>query len=152
MQKLEKGKYMHMLEVNIRAASLVAKLMTHNQMNVLIHCPTGEGASVAISSLSQIMLDPYYRTLDGFKALINKEWHYFNHDFITNNALYRKLGDDSPPLLTPFFIIFMDLVHQIQRQNPTKFEFTSKLLKYLAFNVFTNKFAEFTYSGDEPAN
>ena len=28
-----------------------------------------------LTALSQLMLDPYYRTVDGFICLINKEWY-----------------------------------------------------------------------------
>lgn len=35
-----------------------------------------------VSSLVQIMLDPYYRTLIGFQSLVQKEWVMAGHRFL----------------------------------------------------------------------
>lgn len=40
------------------------------------------------------MLDPYYRTFEGFKALIYKDWIYYGHSFMKTN----NLGNDIPSL------------------------------------------------------
>ncbi|KAL0193052.1 hypothetical protein M9458_011348, partial [Cirrhinus mrigala] len=44
-----------------------------------------------ISSLAQIMLDPYYRTLMGFQSLVQKEWVAGCHAFLDRcNHLHQK--------------------------------------------------------------
>lgn len=43
-------------------------------------------------SLSQLMLDPYFRTMDGFFVLIEKDWLAFG--YTTNNT---------PATMTPIF-------------------------------------------------
>lgn len=49
--------------------------------HVLIHCSDGWDRTSQLSALAQIMLDPYYRTLQGFIVLVEKDWLSFGHMF-----------------------------------------------------------------------
>lgn len=37
--------------------------------NVVVHCSDGWDRTTQLSSLTQIILDPYFRTIEGFMAL-----------------------------------------------------------------------------------
>ena len=37
--------------------------------------------SAIISSLAQLIMDPYYRTIHGFQSLVQKEWVMLGHPF-----------------------------------------------------------------------
>lgn len=54
--------------------------MRQGETVVLQECD-GRDMCCVISSLTQILLDPFYRTIDGFQQLIQKEWVALGHPF-----------------------------------------------------------------------
>ena len=71
-------------EVLQKAFDIVLNL---KRFSVLIHCPNGSDGSCVISSVAQIIMDPVYRTFEGFKTLVYKEWLFFQHNFVKKSAL-----------------------------------------------------------------
>ena len=69
IQSVLEGSYIIAQQVGVKAA------------HVLIHCSDGWDRTSQLSALSQIMLDPYFRTIDGFIVLVEKDWLSFGHMF-----------------------------------------------------------------------
>ena len=91
-----------------------------------------------LTALTQLMLDPYYRTIDGFLTIIHKEFCAFGHKF--EDRLGRS---HSSKEISPIFVQFLDSVWQLLSQYPTKFEFTSYMLVLILQCVYSGIFISF---------
>ena len=60
-------------------------------VSVLVHCSDGWDRTAQICSVTQLLLDPYYRTLQGFAVLIEKEWCAFGFKFQGREYLFVRL-------------------------------------------------------------
>lgn len=78
---LAKSDWLKHISDVLEGSALIAKQVGINHSHVLIHCSDGWDRTSQLSALSQIMLDPYYRTLEGFMVLIEKDWLSFGHMF-----------------------------------------------------------------------
>ncbi len=72
------------------------------------------------------MLDPHYRTIEGFEVLIEREWLEFGHKFAQRIGHCDDNYNDSQR--SPSFIQFLDCVYQMMTQYPTAFEFNETFL------------------------
>lgn len=110
----------------------------------MLQCPEGYDRTPQISALAQIMLDPFYRTLTGFPVLVEKEFVSFGHPFNVRLGLKRDKENDER---SPVFIQFLDAVNQLIKQFPLSFEFTSKYLARIAYELYSNRYGNFICSG-----
>lgn len=61
--------------------ALIARRVGIMHSHALIHCSDGWDRTSQLSALSQILLDPYYRTMEGFIVLVEKDWLSYGHMF-----------------------------------------------------------------------
>ena len=121
--------------------------------NVLIHCSDGWDRTSQLCSTSQILLDKYYRTLDGFICLIEKDWLSFGHQFRYRSGFYSSI--DSPANVSnenqfsPIFLQWLDSIYQLMRQNYNKFQFNFDLILFLAEEIFSGKYGTFLFNNDK---
>jgi len=108
---------------------------------ILVHCSDGWDRTSQIVALTELLLDPYYRTLKGFGILIQKEWIAFGHKF--EDRLGHGEPEDYSSEQSPIFIQFMDAVYQLIRQYPNWFEFNEEYLINILDHLFSGRFGTF---------
>ncbi|ODQ66103.1 phosphatases II [Nadsonia fulvescens var. elongata DSM 6958] len=78
---LVKSNWLKHINIVLEGAIQTSDTIHFNFSHVLIHCSDGWDRTSQISSLAQVFLDPYYRTMEGFAVLVEKEWLSFGHRF-----------------------------------------------------------------------
>ncbi len=86
-----------------------------------------------------MILDPYYRTIEGFQALIEKEWLSFGHKF--NDRCGHIQGDGKE--MAPVFTQFLDAIWQLTQQFPQYMEFNERYLLTIHDHVHSCQFGTF---------
>lgn len=119
-----------------------------NGISVLVHCSDGWDRTAQACSLSSIQLDPYFRTIKGFQALIFKEWLSFGHKF--SDRCGHILSDLRET--APVFTQFLDAVWQIQNQFPTEFEFNEEFLITIHDHIYSCQFGTFVGNCEKERN
>lgn len=123
--------------------------------HVLVHCSDGWDRTAQLTSIVQICLDPYYRTLKGFQVLIEKEWIRFGHKFHERcgNLIFEgvpsSIKDRKSKDFSPVFQQFLDCVFQILNWYPNSFEFTEKLLLEIFEASYSMKYINFIFNNEK---
>ena len=129
----------------LKNANEISKILQKNN-SVLIHCSDGWDRTAQLSSLSQMLLDPFYRTVNGFAILVEKDWLSFGHQFGLRNGFADKEKQDQA---SPIFLQFLDAVHQLLEQFPNSFEFNEKFLIFLAKTYNLNLYGTFMFNNEK---
>ena len=71
---------------------------------MLVALEQGSDLTSVLVTLAQVLLDPHYRTFDGFQKLVHREFLSFGHRFSHNGITEQN----QTPL--PVFLLFLSLV------------------------------------------
>jgi myotubularin-related protein 1/2 len=115
---------------------------------VLVHCSHGWDRTAQVCAIAQLLLDPFYRTIDGFKILVEKEWIGFGHPFQIRCCHSQDKQTRQEEQVSPIILQFIDAVWQIQRQHCQYFEFNSRYLLTIADHIYSGRFGTFLFSND----
>ncbi|KAG7378071.1 hypothetical protein PHYPSEUDO_010588 [Phytophthora pseudosyringae] len=133
---VQKSRWLEHICSIMQGASEVATHLERGDA-VLVHCSDGWDRTAQLSALAQIMLDPYYRTLEGFALLIEKDWCSFGHNF------QKRCSHPTSDQTSPIFLQFIDSVYQLTLQFPTHFQFNELLLSSVAEAVYSSWYGTF---------
>ncbi|OXB75225.1 UNVERIFIED_CONTAM: hypothetical protein H355_016958 [Colinus virginianus] len=81
LSSLESTHWLEHIKLVLTGAIQVADKVSSGRSSVLVHCSDGWDRTAQLTSLAMLMLDSYYRTIEGFEVLVQKEWISFGHKF-----------------------------------------------------------------------
>jgi hypothetical protein len=151
------SKWLCGIKMLLESASKLVQLLDVRGASVLLSSPHSPieasyiDASCQLLSLVQIIADPYYRTIRGFRILLEKDWLNTGYRFADKCNHYLRLSgtvDDKErvklvheaiktgkftkgPGASPTFIQFLDCVWQLTKQYPQR----SVAIAYRAMSV-----------------
>ncbi|KAK9886900.1 hypothetical protein WA026_019158 [Henosepilachna vigintioctopunctata] len=139
---IENSEWLQQIRNIMQLSGAVVDLLDLQGSSVAICLEDGWDVTAQISAVSQVCLDPYYRTIDGFRVLIEKEWIAFGHRFSHRSNLNSTSQTSG---FAPTFLQFLDVIHQIQMQFPMAFEFNDYYLRFLAYHSVSCRFRTFLF-------
>ena len=127
-------------ETRVAAASLPV---------VVGNCSDGWDRTAQLSSLSMLLLNPFFRTLRGFCELVEKEWLAFGHQFARRHGhADGKMEQDGDSQRSPVFLQFLDCAWQLCNIYPVAFEYTGYFLATVIEEVYNCRFGTFLFDSE----
>ncbi|XP_042356361.1 myotubularin-related protein 9 isoform X2 [Plectropomus leopardus] len=142
LSKLENSKWLSHVQTALSTAGLLAECVERDGHSVLVHGSEGTDSTLLISTLAQLIMDPCCRTLEGFLALLEREWVQAGHPFQQRCAhsaySHARLQQEAP-----VFLLLLDCVWQLWRQFPLALGFSEALLLRLATEAYASDYGTF---------
>lgn len=88
----------------LRPAIFLAKAIAVDGASALVHCDDGHDTTPILVSLAKIIMDPFYRTVDGWMCLVEEDWLQEGYRFGDADAVgipgysSQGTGNESPTL------------------------------------------------------
>lgn len=144
---LEKSSWLTNIGQLLKTATEIAIALEENARPVMVHCTDGWDRTPQISSLAQLLADPFYRTIQGFNILVEREWLQFGHKFADRSGHVSSSLNINEQ--SPIFLQWLDCVHQIHKQFPHCFEFNESFLLKLGLHICSNLFGTFLCNSEQ---
>ena len=144
--ELEKSQWLNYISNLLTAALQVQHTMIISNQSCLIHCSDGWDRTSQLCALTKLISDPFYRTLTGFKILIETDFIYYGHKLADRNGVFGGIKDENER--SPIFLQFLDCVFQIICQFPNELEFNENFIIKLAKHSISGLVGNFFFNTD----
>lgn len=147
LKNLEASGWLSHIRKIMGAASKITHYVSNQNLSILVHCSDGWDRTAQLTSLSMLFLDDYYRTIEGFIVLIEKEWVSFGHKFADRQGWSETGWKDEER--SPIFQQWLDCVHQCLIQLPDAFEFNLGFLFFIMQHLTSGWFGNFLFNSEQ---
>jgi len=137
---IEATGWLNHIRAILGTAVKVAQFAAVNGFPVLVHCSDGWDRTSQICALAQLLADPFFRTIEGFAVLVEKDWLSFGYKFMSRTGHGSDTGTDER---SPCFLQFIDCVWQLQSLFPAEFEYNQTFLLLVADELYSCRFGTF---------
>ncbi|XP_063167731.1 myotubularin-related protein 9-like isoform X2 [Candoia aspera] len=148
LSRLEASKWLSHVKEALSTACLAAQCLEREEACVLVHGAEGKDATLLVTALAQVILDPDCRTLAGFQGLLEREWIQAGHPFHLRCARsaysHTRLKQEAPT-----FVLFLDCVWQLGRQFPLSLAFNEHLLLALFEHCYASPYGTFLCNNEK---
>eukprot|EP00727_Mastigamoeba_balamuthi_P007541 m51a1_g3407 putative myotubularin isoform x1 (1148) ;mRNA; f:559739-564043 len=144
-RRIEATKWLYHIQLILSGAAEIAQSVELGHTTV-VHCSDGWDRTSQLTSLALLILDPYYRTLEGFAVMIEKEWASYGHMFARRNK--HVPSREKQPDQSPVFLQFVDCVWQLMSHLPNAFEFNERLLLDMVTELHACRFGTFLFNSE----
>ena len=111
--------------------------------SVVVHCSDGWDRTSQTCALAALLIDPFYRTAQGFQALVEKDFLSFGHKFSDRCGHYEPETPSGQDETSPTFTQFLDCVYQLTLLYPQAFEFNERYLIDIQEHVYSCMYGTF---------
>ena len=150
LTNLESNKWLsHVQQVLVGSVKMARVVTGQGQSGgetVVVHCSDGWDRTSQLCALSQLMIDPFFRTIEGFRVLVEKDWCAFGYMFAKRTGHGEKCANAADDQRSPIFLQFLDCVWQLSVQQPAAFEFNSDYLGAIMDEVLSCRYGTFLYN------
>lgn len=102
----------HIRSILVAAIKLVS-YVGRQGLAVIVHCSDGWDRTSQVTALSQLLLDPYYRTIKGFQILVEKEWLTVGYKFQSRTGHGKDFSKDLGTCCSHFHAISVGLLRRV---------------------------------------
>lgn len=130
---LQRSQWLKHLGAVLQGTRQIVQNIHVHSSHVLVHCSDGWDRTAQLVSLAQICLDPYFRTLEGFAVLIEKDWISFGHQFQERHGLVHQSSSKFDMRAPQHDLVFDaelqndEIIEEQSRAAPSFWDFTKSL-------------------------
>jgi myotubularin-related protein 1/2 len=146
---LENTRWLEHVRVVLAAAKRCASVVHEQGSSLVVHCSDGWDRTAQVAALTEILLDPFYRTFRGFQILVEKEWCSFGFQFADRcGHSGRGVNFWEDENCSPIFVQFLDCIWQLMEQFPFAFEFNGNYLCALQSELYAARSGTFLQNSE----